>query len=116
MVTQCHLNFLVFLGKKQSLRNVTGKIVYRELQTVIIMLHIQFFNSLDDLRAKAFAKHGHEPNPQPLHMSLRQAYANFMADHLVKPGRAGFFSEFVIIIIIFLFFYDLFSSRRTNVG
>jgi len=78
-----------FTGKKQSSRNVTWKVVYRELQATIIMLHIMFFNSPDDLRAKAFAKHAHEPNTPPLDMSLRQAYANFMADHLVKPGKAG---------------------------
>ncbi len=72
--SQLHMGFT---GKKvshQSARDVKGKVVYRELQAVILMLHIQFFNSPNDLRAKSFAKHARELEStphSPLDMSLQ---------------------------------------------
>lgn len=69
-----------------AVRNVSNKTVVREFQATILQLHLHFFNSPDDYRAKDFAKHG--PST-PIEPSLLQAYASYMADHLVAPCAAG---------------------------
>ena len=72
-----------------EVRNVVDKTVVREFQAVLMSLHAYFFNSPDDLRAKAFVDHMLSPSKTPIEETILQTYAKYMADHLVKPTLAG---------------------------
>ena len=72
-----------------GVRNVSNKTVVREFQAVVMQLHLHFFNSPEDYRARAFALHCHAPNKPPIEASILQTYAVYIADHLVQPCRAG---------------------------
>ena len=97
-----------------EVRNVVDKTVVREFQAVLMSLHAYFFNSPDDLRAKAFVDHMLSPSKTPIEETILQTYAKYMADHLVKPTLAGM----KLLVYVFencmeIFYSVLFKSNRT---